>query len=105
MRRDSGWEWVRGDLEDEDGEGLEGRGGEEGGGEGGLGGGEEMGEALEDGHLVDQLVDVRDVRCSAQAHAGEDRLPLWGWVWQCYGRWGWWRWRCGCGHFSFSLEK
>ena len=49
------------DFEDEDGEGVEGRGVEEGGGEGGLGGGEEVGEALEDGHLVDELVDVRHV--------------------------------------------
>jgi len=30
-----------------------------------------VGEALEDGHLVDWLGDVRDVRCDAQAHAGE----------------------------------
>jgi len=98
---ESGWEWVLGDLEDEDGEGLEGRGGEEGGGEGGLGGGEVVGEALEDGHLVDQLVDVRDVRCCAQAHAGKQGVPRWGWVRQRYGRWGRWRrWRGG-GHFCF----
>jgi hypothetical protein len=57
MGKKRGWEWVRGDLEDEDGKGLEERGGEEGG----LGGGEKVGEVLKDGYLVDQLVDVRDV--------------------------------------------
>lgn len=53
-----------GDLEDEDGEGSEGRRrvfGEEGGGEGGGGGFEEMGESLEYCHLVDEFVDVGDV--------------------------------------------
>ena len=104
MRTDSGWEWVRGDLKDEDSERLEGRGDEEGGEVGGevsLVGGEVMGEALQDGHPAD----VRDVRCSAQAHAGEDRVPRWGWVWQRYGLWGWWRRRCGGGHFSFLYRN
>lgn len=53
-----------GEFEEEDGEGVERRRGgvgEEGGGEGRLGGGEEVGEALEDGHLVDEFVDVGDV--------------------------------------------
>lgn len=50
-----------GELEDEDGGGLERRGGEEGGGERGFGGGEDVGEAFEDGHLVDEFVDVWNV--------------------------------------------
>lgn len=49
------------DFEDEDGEGLEGWGGEEGRGKRGLGGDALIGEAFEDGHLVDELVDVGDV--------------------------------------------
>lgn len=68
-------EGFGGDFEDEDGEGLEGRGGgEERGGEGGLRGGELVREVLEDGPLVDELVDVRDVGGSGEADAGEQRV-------------------------------
>lgn len=52
-RRDGVGERGAGDFEEEDGEGLERARVEESGGETGLGGGEEMREALEDGHLVD----------------------------------------------------
>lgn len=65
MRRERGWKRVWGNLKDEDGEGLKRRGGEEGGGEGLLRGGEEMGKALEDRHLVDQFVEMGDVRWGA----------------------------------------
>lgn len=65
MRRERGWKRVWGNLKDEDGEGLKRRGSEEGGGEGLLGGGEEMGKALEDRHLVDQFVEMGDVRWGA----------------------------------------
>lgn len=68
-----GW----GDFEDEDGEGLERRGGEEGGGEGGLGGDALLLEAFEDGHLVDELVDVGDVGGLGQAGSGEERVAHW----------------------------
>lgn len=61
-----------GDFKEEDGEGDEGRGVEEGGGEGGFGGGEEVGETFEDGHLVDQFVDVGDVGGSGETDAGEE---------------------------------
>lgn len=62
---------MRGDFQDEDGEGLEGIGVEEGGGEGRFGGGEEVGEALEYGHLVDQLVDVGDIENGGEPDSGE----------------------------------
>ncbi|KAA8539294.1 hypothetical protein F0562_025986 [Nyssa sinensis] len=75
VRMGLGGEGVGGDFEDEDGEGLEGRGGvviEEGGREGGFSGREEVGEALEDGHLVDEFVDVWDVGLGGEAYSGED---------------------------------
>lgn len=88
-----------GDFEEEDGEGFEGRGGEEGGGEVGLGGGEEVGEALEDGHLVDEFVDEGDVERCGEADAGEERVAdgggLWDHVWFWCCCWWWW-WRGGC---------
>lgn len=65
------------DFEDEDGEGLERRGGEEGGGEGGLGGDAVLRQAFEDGHLVDELVDVGDVGGLGQPDSGEERVAHW----------------------------
>lgn len=94
-------EGVRGYFEDEDGEGMEGLGIEECGGERGFGGGEEVGEAFEDGHLMDELVDVRDVQGGGETDAGEERVTHWGGLRQ-YGGWSrrrsWWRWRCGGSH-------
>jgi len=58
-------------------EGL-GGGGEEGGGQGELGGGEEVGEAFEDGHLVDEFVDVGNVGGGGQADAREETVAQWG---------------------------
>lgn len=80
-----------GELEEEDGEGGEWRrwvGREEGGGERGGGGGEEVGELLEDGHLVDECVDVWDVCNCGQADAGEEWVAA-GWLWEegCGGGW------------------
>lgn len=100
--RECGGEWGAGDFEEEDGEGFEGRGGEERGGEVGLGGGEEVSEALEDGHLVDEFVDEGDVERRGEADAGEDGVADGGgfwdhvWLWCCGWRW----WRCGGCHFG-----
>lgn len=64
---DWGREWVWGGFEEEDGEGVEGSRwvcggiGEKCGGERGFGGSEKVGETFEDGHLVDEFVDVWDV--------------------------------------------
>lgn len=69
-----GSEGVWGDFKEEDGEGSERSGVEESGGEGGFSGGEEVGEAFEDGHLVDEFVHVRDVGGSGEADAGEKRV-------------------------------
>lgn len=69
---------MGGDFQDEDGEGLEGIGVEEGGGERRFGGGEEVGEALEDGHLVDQLVDVGDIENGGEPDSGEHGVSNWG---------------------------
>lgn len=76
---------------------MEGWGSEEGGGEGGLGGGEEVGEAFEDGHLVDELVDVGNIGRGGEADAGEERG---GFREGCGGLrgWSWGRGRCCGGH-------
>lgn len=68
-----GRERSGGELEDEDGGGGERRRRvwrEEGGGEGVGGGLEEVVEALVDGHLVDEAVDVGDVGGGGEADAG-----------------------------------
>ena len=69
------------EFEDEEGEGLERWGSEERGGEGGFGGGEEVGEAFEDCHLVDEFVDVGDVRWGGEADTREEWVACWCWVW------------------------
>lgn len=59
---------------------MEGRRGviiEDGRGERGFGGGEEVGEALEDGHLVDEFVDVGDVGFDGEADSDEERVADW----------------------------
>ncbi|PON32068.1 hypothetical protein PanWU01x14_364430 [Parasponia andersonii] len=98
---------MRRNLENEDGEGQEWRGVKEGSEERGLGGGEEVGEALEDGHLVDQLVDLGDVGGLGQADPGEDRVAHWGRPLRHGGGWrrSWSRrrWRCCGGHFGFGM--
>lgn len=67
-------ERSRGNFEKEDGERLERRGiGEEGGGERRFGGFEEVGELLEDGHLMDEFVDERDISLGGEADAGVER--------------------------------
>ncbi|KAM1803724.1 hypothetical protein ACFX12_029679 [Malus domestica] len=53
-------------------------GGEEGGGEGGLGGDGEVSEALKDGHLVDELVDVRDVGGVGYTDSRGEWVTHWG---------------------------
>lgn len=98
-----GWrKWRIGELEEEDCEGSEGgRGvwGEESGGERIGGGLEKVGEALENGHLVDELVDVGDVVDSGEADAGEEGVAVWGGVGKSdWGGGGRWRWGCSC-HF------
>ncbi len=74
-------EWIWGELEDEDGEGLERRGVEECGGKRSFGGGAEVGEAFEDGELVDELVDVWNIRWGGETDACEEWVTRWGWVW------------------------
>lgn len=72
-------EGIWGELEDEHGEGEEGRRlgrGEEGRGEGGLGGREEVGQLLELCHLVDETVDVGDVSAVGET----DLSPHSGWL-------------------------
>lgn len=73
-----GWgdDGVGRDFQEEDSEGGEWSGVEEGGGEGGFRGGEEFGELLEDGHLVDEFVDVGDVGGGGQADAGEEGVAV-----------------------------
>lgn len=96
------------ELEDEDGEGgKRWRGGrrEEGGGERVDGGFEEVGEALEDGHLVDELVDVGGIGGGSEADAGEERVSGGGGVWESNGGVGRRRrWRCSC-HFPEVLRR
>lgn len=68
-------ERVLGNFEEEDGEGSEGRRGvlrEESGGERRFCRGEEVGEPLEDGHLVDEFVDMGNVGVGGEADSGED---------------------------------
>lgn len=79
-------EGATGDLKEEDSERLEGRGVKESGREGGLGGGAEMGQPLEDGHLVYLLVDVGDVRRRGEADPGEERVEQGAVLRQCHVR-------------------
>lgn len=76
-----GREWGLGEFEDEDSEGLERWGSEECGGEGGFIGGAVVGKVFEVSELVDELVDVRDVRCGGETDACEERVTYWCWVW------------------------
>lgn len=56
-----------------------------------------MGEALEDGHLVDELVNVGDVRGGGEADAGEECVAGGGGVRENDGGLGRRRrWRCSC---------
>jgi len=69
-------------------------GGEEGGGQGGLGGGEEVGQAFEDGHLVDEFVDVGNIGGGGQADAREELVAQRGGFRRqrrrrCRGHWSW----------------
>ena len=66
-------EGLRGDLEEEDGEGLEWWRVEESGRKGGFSGSEQVGEVLEDGHLVDKFCDVMDFRGLGTMDLSEDR--------------------------------
>lgn len=80
---DWGREWVWGGFEEEDGEGVEGSRwvcggiGEKCGGERGFGGSEKVGETFEDGHLVDEFVDVWDVSYGGEANPGEEWVAHW----------------------------
>ena len=72
-------EGYRGYFEDENGERLERRRGEEIGGERRLSGGEEMSEALVNGHLVDEVVNVRDIGRDGETDSGEQRSATMEW--------------------------
>lgn len=64
-------EGFSGNFKDENCEGLERRRGEEISGERRFGGREEMSETFEDRHLVNKLVNVRDIRKSRETDTGE----------------------------------
>ena len=64
-------EGFSGNFKDENCEGLERRRGEEMRRERSFGGREEMSEAFEDGHLVNELVNVRDIGGSGETDTGE----------------------------------
>lgn len=70
-------EGFRGNFKDENGEGSERRRGKEIGGERRFSGGEEMSEAFEDGHLVNELVNVRDIGGGGETDSGEERVADW----------------------------
>lgn len=72
-------EGYRGYFEDENGERSERWRGEEIEGERRFSGGEEMSEALVDGHLVDELVNVRDIGSDGETDSGEQRGATMEW--------------------------
>lgn len=94
-----------GNFEKEDGEGGEGGWGvvvrEESVGEGGFSGAAEVREFFEDGHLVDEFVDMGNVEDGGEADTGiDDVVACRNQVLRDDGRGrrrG--RWRCSCGHF------